>query len=69
MFVEEIIDIVKESEEKDPKSIAEAIASAASEACFESRLSPFAKGARETGWQYWGGKIDDVTVVVGKVTE
>jgi len=31
-------------------------------------LSPFAKSAREHGFYYQGGKVDDITVIVAYVT-
>ena len=30
-------------------------------------FSPFAKGAKESGKRYMGGKDDDITVIVGEV--
>ena len=32
-------------------------------------LSPFARGAQEAGYQYLGGKPDDITVVVARVAQ
>jgi len=67
LFPEEILDVCNENTEADSKTLAELIAKAASEASVDSRLSPFAKGAKEVGWNYCGGKVDDISVVVGKV--
>lgn len=33
----------------------------------EAWLSPFAKGARDHGLYYTGGKLDDITVLVSEV--
>lgn len=67
LFVEEILEICNSNPNSDSSTLSELIAKAASEASFASRLSPFAKGAKEVGWEYWGGKVDDITVLVGKV--
>lgn len=67
LFSEEILEICKENPDCDSTTLAELIATAASDASTASRLSPFAKGAKEVGWNYWGGKVDDISVVVGKV--
>lgn len=32
------------------------------------RMSPFSRAAQEAGYRYWGGKMDDITVVVSYVT-
>lgn len=32
------------------------------------RQSPFAKSAQEAGYRFWGGKMDDITVVVSFIT-
>jgi serine/threonine protein phosphatase PrpC len=34
----------------------------------ENRMSPFALNARNAGFWYYGGKLDDVTVIVGRVS-
>ncbi|KAF6004307.1 hypothetical protein F1559_004850 [Cyanidiococcus yangmingshanensis] len=34
----------------------------------ENRMSPFALNARSAGFWYYGGKLDDVTVIVGRVS-
>jgi hypothetical protein len=31
-------------------------------------LTPFGKGAADVGYRFEGGKLDDITVVVGIVT-
>lgn len=33
----------------------------------ENRLSPFARNARAAGYDFFGGKMDDVTVIVGRI--
>eukprot|EP00743_Colponemidia_sp_Colp-15_P005992 GILK01006440.1.p1 GENE.GILK01006440.1~~GILK01006440.1.p1 ORF type:complete len:838 (-),score=91.04 GILK01006440.1:252-2765(-) len=48
-----------------PHQLARAIASAASEKASDTHSrSPFAQSAVRQGYNYWGGKLDDITVVV-----
>ncbi|KAI3978764.1 hypothetical protein MKX01_015939 [Papaver californicum] len=71
MFNSEITDIIVQAVKAglEPQGAAEKIAALARQrALDEKRTSPFSKAAREAGFQYYGGKLDDVTVVVSYIT-
>lgn len=53
---------------EDPKVVAKVIAEAAQKYSLDNAyLSPFATHAREAGFQFTGGKSDDITVIVAQV--
>ncbi|CDW91186.1 serine threonine family 2c [Stylonychia lemnae] len=59
--------IIGQNYEVDPTAVAECIAAKAEQVSFsETHFSPFAKHAKEAGKEYQGGKMDDITVVVGQ---
>lgn len=71
LFNSEITDIIVQAVRAglEPQGAAEKIAALARQrALDEKRTSPFSKAAREAGFQYYGGKLDDVTVVVSYIT-
>lgn len=50
---------------RDPEAAATCLADLAEKHGYDRNyFSPFAKGARESGMYYQGGKADDITVVV-----
>ena len=52
-----------------PELTAKQIAALARErAVDKNRQSPFAKAAQDAGLRYYGGKLDDITVVVSYIT-
>ncbi len=54
----------------EPKDIAERIATSAHEIGLKSRgETPFAVYAKQFGYSYLGGKLDDVTVIVSVVSQ
>ncbi len=70
MFDEEIVEINKRTPGRDdPIKTAESIARAASDLSQQwFRTSPFAKAAQQHGHPFvFGGKMDDITVVVAVV--
>lgn len=53
---------------RSPLAAAECIAKLSEEKAYQPNyLSPFARGAQETGVAYRGGKPDDITVIVAQV--
>ncbi|CAI5509413.1 unnamed protein product, partial [Closterium sp. Naga37s-1] len=53
---------------REPQHTAEHIATLArTRAQDRIRISPFARAAQEAGYRYYGGKLDDITVVVAYV--
>lgn len=71
LFDDQIVEIVKQGrqEKRDADEVAEMIARRAHKA--GSRTTgemPFGKNARTYGYQYQGGKMDDITVVVSFVS-
>lgn len=51
-----------------PELTAKQIAALARErAVDKNRQSPFAKAAQDAGFRYYGGKLDDITVVVSYI--
>ncbi|XP_015964046.1 probable protein phosphatase 2C 80 [Arachis duranensis] len=53
----------------EPQVTAQRIAALARERALDkTRLSPFAAAAQEAGFRYYGGKLDDITVVVSYIT-
>jgi len=70
LFAEEIVAIVREgmSLKKTEAEVATRIAQLSSaKANLSSGRTPFAVNARQAGFSYSGGKLDDITVVVGFV--
>ena len=58
---------VKSKKVKNLLQVATCLANKAEEHGMDKRyFSPFAKGAKEAGLRYMGGKLDDVTVVVAQ---
>lgn len=80
LFDEEILKLIAQTtknfgEQCNPQLIATALAKAAMEAGHsEDKMSPFAVGAEKAGVRFYGGKkfiggkLDDVTVLVARVT-
>ncbi|MCD7462389.1 hypothetical protein HAX54_048408 [Datura stramonium] len=53
-----------------PQMTAQKIAELAQQRAMDhTKSSPFSDGAREAGFEYHGGKLDDITVVVSYITE
>jgi protein phosphatase PTC7 len=51
-----------------PHAAAQKIAALARQRAMDkNRQSPFASAAQEAGYRYYGGKLDDITVVVSYV--
>jgi hypothetical protein len=74
VFDEEIVDIVDsltkaKPEDSDPQLIADALLKRAREVAEDSRFasSPFQSRAIQEGFYYQGGKVDDMTVLVGVI--
>ncbi|EOA13448.1 hypothetical protein CARUB_v10026491mg [Capsella rubella] len=71
LYNEEITGVVVSSVRAglDPKATAQKIADLARlRAVDKKRQSPFAAAAQEAGYRYYGGKLDDITVVVSYIT-
>ncbi|XP_010465009.1 PREDICTED: probable protein phosphatase 2C 80 [Camelina sativa] len=71
LYNEEITGVVVSSVRAglDPKATAQKIADLARQrAVDKKRQSPFATAAQEAGYRYYGGKLDDITVVVSYIT-
>ena len=52
-----------------PQLMAKQIAALARErAVDKNRQTPFANAAQDAGFRYYGGKLDDITVVVSYIT-
>ncbi|KAG6607934.1 putative protein phosphatase 2C 55, partial [Cucurbita argyrosperma subsp. sororia] len=70
VFACEIEKILKEEERVDSGKLAWRLAELAlSNSLDKRRTTPFSVGAREAGFLCDGGKIDDITVIVGEVQE
>ena len=72
VFDEEIVDIVDSNakepiETSDPQIIADSLLRRAREVAEDSRFatSPFQSRAIQEGFYYQGGKVDDMTILVG----
>lgn len=66
--VQTLVESKEKAEEDSPSSLAKSIAEEAQRLAHDSRrMSPFAKNAQKAGLRYMGGKVDDITVVVGRV--
>ncbi|KAM7251963.1 hypothetical protein ACFE04_023846 [Oxalis oulophora] len=62
-----VVDAVREG--LAPQATAQKIAALARERALDSkRISPFSAAAHEAGFRYFGGKLDDLTVVVSYIT-
>jgi len=69
LFTEGIIKIVNDSMGMDPAEIAQRIATAAHVVgCDSTAFTPFQDGAQKTGQLWQGGKLDDISCVVAKVS-
>ena len=70
LFDSDIIQVVNRLANSSLEVISEAIGDLAYEKSLDkSWLSPFAVGARKGGYEFVGGKSDDITLVVGMVKE
>jgi len=70
LFDSDIIELANQHVRGSLEGLAEAIGELAySKSLDQTWVSPFAIGARKAGYQYVGGKSDDITVVVGMVKE
>lgn len=69
LFTDAILRIVNDSTGMDPAQIADRIASAAHTiGCDTTAFTPFQDGAQKTGQLWQGGKLDDISCVVAKVS-
>lgn len=69
LFTNAIVKIVNESINLEPTEIAQRIASAAhTTGCDPTVFTPFQDGAQKTGQIWQGGKLDDITCVVARVS-
>lgn len=71
LFNDEITSVVVEAvkEGLEPQAMAKKIADLARKRALDrNRPSPFSVAAQEAGYRYYGGKLDDTTVVVSYVT-
>lgn len=71
LYSREIAAIVRDSvkEGLSPNAMAEKIASVARARALDTKLqTPFSVAAQQAGYSYYGGKLDDLTVVVAYVT-
>lgn len=70
VFASEIEKVLKEEERVDPGKLAWRLAELALGNSFDkSRTTPFSAAARRAGFSCDGGKVDDITVIVGHVQE
>ncbi|XP_059284161.1 probable protein phosphatase 2C 55 [Lycium ferocissimum] len=72
LFDDDISGVVIQAMESSlgPQMTAQRIAELAQQrAMDQTRSSPFSDGAREAGFEYNGGKLDDITVVVSYINE
>jgi len=69
LFTEVIIRIVNDCISLDPTEIAQRLAAAAhTVGCDHTAFTPFQDGAQKTGQLWQGGKLDDITCIVAKVS-
>jgi len=69
LFSDAIVRIVSDSISLDPNDIAQRLAAAAHTiGCDPSASTPFQDGAQKTGQLWHGGKLDDITCIVAKVS-
>jgi protein phosphatase PTC7 len=67
LFDHQLVKLVRDNSDKPAEEIAKIIAQAASSASVEPALeTPFARAAAENGLTWFGGKLDDITVIVAK---
>ncbi|KAM3302501.1 putative protein phosphatase 2C 55 [Capsicum chacoense] len=72
LYDEDISGVVLQAMEAGlgPRVTAQRIAELAQQRAMDhTKSSPFSDGAREAGFDYHGGKLDDITVVVSYITE
>lgn len=69
LFTKEIVEIVYSNSNMKAKDLATLLANKAFEFSNSKRDSPFVYNAKKHGYIYRGGKPDDITVLVAKVTE
>ncbi|XP_010547493.1 PREDICTED: probable protein phosphatase 2C 80 [Tarenaya hassleriana] len=70
LYNDEIVGVVVNSVRAglDPKGTAEKIAELARQIAVDrNRQTPFSAAAQEAGYRYYGGKLDDITVVVSYI--
>lgn len=68
LFDSQIVKLVRDNIDKSSEEIASAIAKAAQAAASDPTLeTPFARAAVEHGLTWFGGKLDDISVVVAKL--
>jgi protein phosphatase PTC7 len=68
LFEKDIINIVKNNSEKNTKIISQMLVDSAYVNSINQKFnSPFTVNAKSHGLNYLGGKIDDITVLIGKV--
>jgi protein phosphatase PTC7 len=61
---------VAQENDDSPQAAAAALAQfARTRAADPAHLSPFAYGAQQLGYRYFGGKMDDITVLVAYVSK
>jgi len=69
LFTDAIIRIVNDSISLEPTEIAQRLAAAAhTVGCDPSAFTPFQDGAQKTGQLWQGGKLDDITCIIAKVS-
>jgi protein phosphatase PTC7 len=69
LFTEAILRIVNDSTGLEPSFIAQRIATAAHTiGCDPTAFTPFQDGAQKTGQLWQGGKLDDISCVVAKIS-
>jgi len=69
MFETDIIDCINKIGENDLRKLAYTIAETARQfSVLADRVSPFEVNAYRAGYQYSGGKSDDITVLVAKTS-
>lgn len=69
LFDQEVVEAVLQGNKEGlgPQELASRIALLALERAHGNSDTPFSVGAREAGYAYSGGKIDDITVIVANV--
>nr|GMD00890.1 probable protein phosphatase 2C 80 [Ipomoea batatas] len=71
LYKDEVAGVVRDAVNSgcNPEATAQKIAALARQRALDrKRQTPFADAAQEAGYQYYGGKLDDLTVVVSFVT-
>lgn len=71
LFNKEVTSIVLQGtrEGLNPEALSEKLAASARERALDRhRQTPFSTAAQEAGFRYYGGKLDDITVVVSYIS-